>query len=103
MTGPGMVILLFGLLLLGGAIIAYTTTGSMASLIAGSAFGLGLLVSALGVLRKRRTGFLGAPLLIVLVTAYFGYRFIENPELIPSGLMVALGLVTFFLYFAVRG
>jgi len=99
---PGIVILLYGLLVLGGGIIGYTASGSMASLIAGSAFGLGLLASGLGVLRGKEMGLLMAPLLTVLLTVFFGYRFAQSGELIPSGLMGVLGLVALILYFAVR-
>ena len=102
MKAPGMVILLFGLLVLGGGILGYATAGSMASLIAGSAFGLGLLASALGVRRGKRLGFLFAPLLTLLPTAFFAYRFVQSGELMPSGLMGVLGLVALVLYFALR-
>ena len=102
MRAPGIVILLYGLLVLGGGIIGYTASGSMASLIAGSAFGLGLLASGLGVLRGKEMGLLMAPLLTVLLTVFFGYRFAQGGELIPSGVMGVLGLVALILYFAVR-
>ncbi len=102
MRGPGIVILLYGLVVLGGGIIGYTRAGSMASLIAGSAFGLGLLASGLGVLRGKNMGFIIAPTLTVLLTAYFSYRFVQSGEFMPSGLMGVLGLVALILYFAVR-
>jgi uncharacterized membrane protein (UPF0136 family) len=102
MRTPGIVILLYGLVVLGGGIIAYTTAGSMASLVAGGAFGLGLMASGIGVLRSKSIGLLVAPLLVVLLSAYFGHRFMEEPEISPSGLMVTLGLVTLILYFALR-
>jgi len=103
MKGPGIVILLFGLLVLGSGIIGYTTAGSMASLTAGSAFGFGLLASGLGVLRRKELGFVFAPVLTVLVTAFFGYRSTRIGEFIPSGLVAVLSLVTLFLYFLPRG
>ena len=102
MRGPGIVILLYGLLVFGGGIIGYTASGSMASVIAGGAFGLGLLASGVGVLRGKDMGFLMAPILTVLLTMFFGYRFALSGELIPSGLMVALGLVAVILYFVLR-
>ena len=48
MKAPGIVILVYGLLVLGGGIIGYTASGSMASVIAGGVFGLGLLTSGFG-------------------------------------------------------
>ena len=102
MRAPGIVILVFGLLVLGGGIIGYATAGSMPSLIAGGVFGLGLLVSSMGVLRGKRIGLLTAPILTLLLTAFFGYRFAQSGEFIPSGLMTVLGLVAVILYFALR-
>ena len=102
MKGPGIVILLFGLLVLGGGIIGCITAGSMASLIAGSVFGLGLLGSGLGVCKRKKLGFVLAPLLTLLLTAFFTYRFVQSGEFIPTGLVAGLGLVTFVLYFALR-
>jgi len=102
MKAPGIVILLYGLLVLGGGIIGYTASGSMASVIAGGAFGLGLLASSLGVLRGKDMGFLMAPILTVLLTAFFGYRFMQSGEFMPSGLMGVLGLVALALYFTLR-
>lgn len=102
MRGPGIVILLYGLLVFSGGIIGYVTAGSMASVIAGGVFGLMLLASGVGVLRGKAMGFLMAPALVVLLMAYFGYRFAQSGEFMPSGLMGVLGLVALILYFAVR-
>jgi len=102
MKAPGIVILLYGLVVLGGGVIAYTTAGSIPSLVAGSAFGLGLIASSVGVLRINNISLVAAPLLVVLLTAYFGHRFMEEPEIIPSGLMMTLGLVTLILYLVLR-
>lgn len=102
MKAPGIVILFFGLLVLGGGIIGYITAGSMASLIAGSAFGLALLVSGLGVLRRQKMGFIFAPLITFLLTVFFAYRLAQSGNFIPSGLMAVVGLVTLILYFVLR-
>jgi uncharacterized membrane protein (UPF0136 family) len=74
----------------------------MASLTAGSAFGLGLLASGLGVLRGKDMGFLFAPLLTLLLIALLGYRSVQTGEFVPSGLIAVLGLVALVLYFALR-
>ncbi len=105
MTAPGLVILVYGLLVLSGGIIGYTTARSMASLIAGiagGALGIGLLASGVGVFRGKNLGFLMAPILTLLLTKFFGYRFVQSGEIIPFGLMAALGLVAVLLYFALR-
>jgi uncharacterized membrane protein (UPF0136 family) len=98
MTAPGIVILLFGLLVLGGGIIGYTNTASFASLIGGSASGLGLLASGLGVPRRKELGFVFAPFITLLLTAFFASRLVLSGDFIPSGLMGVLGLVALVLY-----
>lgn len=103
MTGPGIVIAVYGLVVLITAINSYLTAGSVSFLIAGCAFGFGLVSSGLGVLRRKELGFVFAPVLTVLVTAFFGYRSTRIGELIPSGLVAVLSLVTLFLYFLPRG
>jgi uncharacterized membrane protein (UPF0136 family) len=102
MRGPGTVILLYGLVVLGGGVIGYNTTGGMASLMAASACGIGLLASGVGVLREKNMGFIIAPSLTVLLTTFFGYRFAQSGKFIPSGLMGVLGLVALTLYFTLR-
>lgn len=102
MRAPGIVILLYGLVVLGGGVIGYTASGSMASLIAGSAFGLGLLASGVGVLKGKNMGFIIAPILTVLLTMFFGYRFAQSGEFMPSGLMGVISFVALVLYFALR-
>jgi uncharacterized membrane protein (UPF0136 family) len=103
MTGPGIVIAVYGLVVLTTAIISYLTAGSLLFLIAGCAFGFGLVASGLGVLRRKELGFVLAPVLTVLVTAFFGYRSTRIGEFLPSGLVAVLSLVTLFLYFLPRG
>lgn len=102
MKGPGIVILLFGLLVLGGGIIGYATAGSMVSLIAGSVFGFMLLASGLAVSRGKKSGFVVAPLLTLILTAFFAYRFVQSGEFMPSGMMALLSAAALILYFALR-
>jgi len=97
MTAPGIVMLLSGLLVLGGGIFGYTTNGSMASLIAGSATGLGLLASGLAVFRRKALGFVCAPFITLLLTAFFAYRLVLSGDFIPSGSMGILGFVALVL------
>ena len=103
MKAPGIVIAVYGLVVLITAIISYLAAGSVSFLIAGSAFGVGLVCSGLGVLKRKELGFVFAPVLTVLVTAFFGYRSTRIGEFIPSGLVAVLSLVTLFLYFLPRG
>ena len=103
MKAPGIVIAVYGLVVLITAINSYLTAASMSFLIAGCAFAFGLVASGLGVLRRKELGFVFAPVLTVLVTAFFGYRSTRIGEFVPSGLVAVLSLVTLFLYFLPRG
>ena len=103
MKAPGIVIAVYGLVVLTTAIISYLTAGSVSFLIAGCAVGFGLVGSGLGVLRRKELGFVFAPVLTVLVTAFLGYRSTRIGEFLPSGLVAGLSLVTLFLYFLPRG
>ena len=98
MTGPGIVIAVYGLVVLITAIISYLTAGNVSFLIAGCAFGFGLVGSGLGVLRRKELGFVFAPFITLLLTAFFAYRLVLNGDFIPSGLMGILGLVALVLY-----
>jgi uncharacterized membrane protein (UPF0136 family) len=100
MTVPGIVISLFGFPVVGGGIIGYTNTANIASLMAGSAAGLGLLASGLGALRRKELGFVFAPFVSVLLTAFFAYRLVLGGDFVPSCLREILGLVALVLYCA---
>ena len=105
MKAPGIVILVYGLLVLSGGILGYTTARSMAPLMAGiasGALGIGLLASSVGVFRGKNLGFMMAPILTLLLATFFGFRFVQSGEIIPAGLMAALGLIATFLYFTLR-
>ena len=65
-------------------------------------FVLGMLALDLGVFRGKKFGFMMAPILTLLLIMFFGFRFVQSGEIIPSGLMAALGLIATFLYFALR-
>ena len=97
MKVPGIVIAVYGLVVLTTAIISYLTAGSVSFLIAGCVFGFGLVASGLGVLRRKELGFVFAPLLTLLLTAFFAHRLVQSGDFIPFGPMGALGLVALIL------
>lgn len=74
MKTTGIVVLIYGALVLVGGMIGYTATGSVASAVAGTVFGLGLLASAVAILKGRPTGLYAAIGLSGLLALFFGYR-----------------------------
>lgn len=92
MKSAGISALLYGVLILVGGIVGYATTGSMASAIAGSVFGLGLIASATALLRSKPIGLYLALSLTGVLTIFFGYRFIQTSAWMPGGVMMLVSL-----------
>ncbi|MFA6916587.1 MAG: TMEM14 family protein [Parachlamydiales bacterium] len=95
-----LVILLYTVLLFVGGIIGFAKTGSYISIITATSFTLLLLLS----LWAARSGYRwGMPLTwtcLLLLTAFFGYRFSLTGAFMPAGLMLILGAVTIgFLFY----
>ena len=99
MTAPGIAIALFVLLVLGGGIIAYLHTASVASLIAGGTPGFGLLVGGLGVLKRKEFWLVFAPFLTLLLTVLLAGHLAVSREFMPTGLMGIFGLVALVLFY----
>jgi len=99
MKSAGITALLYGVLILVGGIVGYTTTGSMASAIAGSVFGLGLIVSAAALLKSKLVGLYLALSLTGVLTIFFSYRFLQTGAWIPGGIMALVSLAALVLLF----
>ena len=100
MIPPGIVILLFGLLVLGDGSLGYTASANIASLVAGSVSGLGLLASDLGAFRRREQGFIVAPFITLLLIAFSDSGLVLHGDFIPAALIGILGLIAIVLYCA---
>lgn len=105
MTTPAILISLFGVLMLAGAIIGYTDTdtdadtASVAFVIAAGASGLRLLAGGVGVLRRKDVALVFAPFVTLLLTALFACHLAVTGDFLPAGLMVILGLVALVLFY----
>jgi uncharacterized membrane protein (UPF0136 family) len=99
MKSAGISALLYGVLILVGGIVGYTTTGSLASAIAGSVFGLGLIASATALLRSKPIGLYLALGLTGVLTIFFSYRFLQTGAWIPGGIMALVSLAALVLLF----
>ena len=102
MRGPGIVILVYGLLGLGGGIISYSTSGSTEGSYRRRSLWDGSFCERCRGAQRQKYGFLMAPILTAFLTMFFGYRFIDTGEFILSGLMAVLGMVAVLLYFALE-
>ncbi len=86
----GYIILIFSVLVFSGGFIGFITRGSIPSLTMGSIFGLGLLLSSVVMFTLRKWGFYLAFALVLLLDAFFAYRFAISMSLFPAGIMFAL-------------
>jgi uncharacterized membrane protein (UPF0136 family) len=87
MKWTGWLVLIYSLIVLIGGIIGHQMAGSMASLIAGSLFGVLLLVSASSVIMGHDWAIHSALVLTAFLTLFFGYRFIFTHKWMPAGIM----------------
>ena len=105
MATPALLISLFGLLMLGEGIISFRETdseddaASMAFAIATGASGLGLLLGGVGVFLRKDLALVFAPFVTLLITALFACHLAVTGDVLPSGLMVILGIVALVLFY----
>lgn len=85
------IVIAFGLIIFGGGVIGYVTKHSLASLIAGSLFGIALLSSAYALSQGIYKGHYIALILAILLTVFFHVRFVQCQQFMPSGLLSILG------------
>ena len=94
MIGPAKIyFIIFGLLTIVGGVIGYAKAGSVASIVAGSTFGILLLVAAFMLPSNVAVG-LGLALLISIALAYrFVPAFMASGKVIPDALMSVLSVI----------
>ncbi|MBI3076621.1 MAG: hypothetical protein HYY85_06490 [Deltaproteobacteria bacterium] len=92
MTLPGVVAVVYGVLVLAGGIMGFARARSRASLLTGGPSGLALVLAGLATL----WGWVGGPPAAAALTAalalFFGYRFLRSRAFMPGGLMGVLSL-----------
>ncbi len=89
--------IVYGLLLLGGGIMAYVTKGSQASLFSGGASGILELVAYFLARTQPRAGLgLGAGVALVL-TVMFLYLLLKTGKMMPDGMLLALSVAALIL------
>ena len=93
----------FSVLLIIGGIMGYVHAGSMMSLVSSCTFALFLIGSSISMFRGQATGQYTALIYILILDAFFTYRFLKTKAFFPSGLMcLASLLVVSFLIFQIR-
>jgi uncharacterized membrane protein (UPF0136 family) len=81
----GLVVLLYGLIILVGGIMGHVKAGSNASLISGLLFGSILIASAWLILLNKKSGLIFALFSTVILDGFFTFRFLFTKKFLPPG------------------
>lgn len=92
MKNLGIAVMGYGLLVSAGGVIGYLTAHSVASLVMGSLFGLGLMGCAGGMLLKKELAFYLSLGLTAVLSAFFIYRFLHTWKIMPAGMLAVISL-----------
>jgi uncharacterized membrane protein (UPF0136 family) len=93
----GIVVLIYGILVLLGGLIGYLTKGSLASLFTGSLCGALLIASALGIFRSSVLAFFTALGISGALAVFFALRYYVTGSMVPAGSMALLSSIVFLL------
>lgn len=87
----------FGLLVGMGGLIGFFMAGSIASLLAGSAFSFLLLMSGYLMQSNRKLGLISSTSLTLALAGFFSYRYLITEKFMPSGMMALLSAIVFLV------
>lgn len=85
--------ILYGVIVLIGGLIGYMKASSQASLIAGSLFGIGLVITGLGMALNWAWAFHAALTLMVFLAIFFAIRFYTTGAWMPAGVMLIMSII----------
>ncbi len=94
MKTAAWITLFYGILILIGGIMGHTQAASAISLIMGILFGTLLIIAAAGMFKNRLLPCYSAILLILLLDAFFSYRWLYTFQFFPSGLFSIISIIT---------
>lgn len=93
-------LLFYAVAIIGGGVMGYVSAQSMASLIAGSVFGLLLVLALVLSMRNPTTGFVFGGVVALMLLAFFGYRYYETGKFMPAGMTIILSLIAAVILFS---
>lgn len=96
----GWILLIYGFLVILGGVLGHLKTDSGASLITGGIFGLSLVFASFGTMNNRLLSTYFSLILVIVLDAFFTYRWLLTFQFFPSGLMA---LITLFVLVSLVG
>jgi len=97
MKAAGWITFLYGLLILAGGFIGHIKAASTVSLLVGIIFGIFLLLSAIGMFKDHLFPAYFGLLLILLLDAFFTYRWLYTLKFFPAGILCLISFAVFII------
>jgi uncharacterized membrane protein (UPF0136 family) len=93
MKTTGLLVFIYGLLILVGGLMGHYKAASCASLTCGLVFGCLLIGSSLAIFLNKNWGQWAALILALILDGFFTWRFSKTLSFMPAGLLSLLSLV----------
>lgn len=97
-----IVVIVYGLFVLIGGMVGFAKAHSIPSLVMGTAFAVGLVMSGAAMLKGIRWGFVLGCILVVALALFFGYRLVLTKSFMPAGMMCLMSLCVLVIMFVSR-
>ncbi|MBA3815366.1 MAG: TMEM14 family protein [Parachlamydiaceae bacterium] len=95
----GIITVFYALLVMTGGMIGFIKADSVPSLIMGITFALGLLLSAVAMVKGYKKGFYATLLLAAILLGFFAYRYTISHQMMPAGFMSILSIAIIITLF----
>ncbi|NGX51112.1 MAG: hypothetical protein K1060chlam2_00969 [Chlamydiae bacterium] len=93
----GTIILIYSILVFAGGLMGFIMKKSLPSLMGGGLFGLSLVFTSIQTFALRKWGLYASLMLILLLDAFFSYRFLTTHTFFPSGVMLLISTGTLLI------
>lgn len=87
-------VLIYAIIVAVGGIFGYVKAHSMASLFASIPFAIALLACTPGLFTSKRPSLIVALVLVLILDAFFTFRFSQSLTWMPAGMMMIVSLLT---------
>lgn len=103
MKFTGIIVSIYGLLVVLGGLIGYLTADSLPSLITGSICGALLFASGLGLCRSSVIAFFTGVGVSLALAIFFGIRYYLTHQMMPAGMMTIISVTVLLLLLTTKG